>query len=212
MTRHGLLCHQTLPVVTAHGERVIVLSRMHSPVRRGEVAHLNNWAKKRGFATFSIVDCDFEGAGDAIWNYGTGEIFGGHGFRTDPKAYEILRDQFGLTIHPLKLVDANYYHLDTCFVVLGADTAAYLPKAFDQPSQEILRAQFPRLIEIDEAEARLCFAGNATAIGGHTVVLQKGSTHFQNHLREIGLKVIEVETGEFIKGGGSVFCMKQLLF
>ena len=44
-----------------------------------------------------------------------------------------------------------------------------------------------------------------------TVVIQSGCRVLSSKLRELGFAVDEVDTSEFLKSGGSVFCMKQVL-
>ena len=43
-------------------------------------------------------------------------------------------------------------------------------------------------------------------------ILQKGANAVSNHVHALGLGVCEVDTSEFIKSGGSVYCLKQFLF
>jgi N-dimethylarginine dimethylaminohydrolase len=43
-------------------------------------------------------------------------------------------------------------------------------------------------------------------------VLQKGSASACADLRRLGFKPVEVDTSEFMKSGGSVFCMKQVVY
>lgn len=204
--------NQTLPVLDENQNMQFVLSCMHSPQRKGEVRFFREWAKARKIKCLPITECAFEGAGDAIWNYETREIYAGHGFRTQAKAYDVLAELFPLKTHRLELVDPHFYHLDTCFAVLNKNTAAYVPSAFSASSRSLLTRQFSNLIEIDLEEAKKNFAGNCVSVDGKHVVLQKGATKFVEKLKSHGFNPIEVETDEFIKAGGSVFCMKQMLF
>jgi N-dimethylarginine dimethylaminohydrolase len=43
----------------------------------------------------------------------------------------------------------------------------------------------------------------------HDIVIQKGSNKLTQRLRQSGFTLHEVETSEFMKAGGSVFCMKM---
>jgi N-dimethylarginine dimethylaminohydrolase len=63
---------------------------------------------------------------------------------------------------------------------------------------------------VEESEAEL-FACNAAAFFGDTVVIQRGAARTTAELAQRGFDVREVETGEFMKSGGSVFCMKAEL-
>jgi len=55
-------------------------------------------------------------------------------------------------------------------------------------------------------------ACNAAAFLRRTVVIQQGSERINRKLRALGYEVLEVDTSEFMKSGGSVFCMKMYLF
>jgi N-dimethylarginine dimethylaminohydrolase len=77
---------------------------------------------------------------------------------------------------------------------------------------DLIRSLVPCVIEVDAAEATQAMACNAAAFSGKYVVLQSGAPRVNRKLRERGFQVIEVETSEFMKSGGSVFCMKMYLF
>ncbi|MGE0527611.1 MAG: dimethylarginine dimethylaminohydrolase family protein, partial [Bdellovibrionales bacterium] len=203
--------NQTLPYLDPQGRLQVILSRMHSEPRKGEIRHFRAWAEARGITATEMTDFDFEGAGDAIWNYGTREIFGGFGFRTQAAAYDQIQKRCGVNLYRLRLVSEHFYHLDTCFAVLSADTAAYVHEAFDDEAVQILHSKFKKLIRIHEDEARMHFAANCVSVDERHIVLQKGAPRFVQNLRTEGFIPVEVETGEFMKSGGSVFCMKQQL-
>ena len=66
---------------------------------------------------------------------------------------------------------------------------------------------------IPEYEAEKYFSLNAHAFDAHgtkTAILQKGSAITVDVLKQEGYNVVEIETGEFMKSGGSVFCMKMM--
>jgi N-dimethylarginine dimethylaminohydrolase len=204
--------NQTLPYWDTNGQASILLSRMHSKMRQGEVRHFSQWAEQRGFPCNTMTDFAFEGAGDAIWNYATREIYAGYGWRSERHAYAQIAKLCSAKIHLLELVSENFYHLDTCFAVLNATTAAYVPEAFSPAARELLQQKFRTLITINHHEAITTFAGNCVSVDGHHVILQAGSPQFCQNLTAQGFTPIEVNTSEFIKAGGSAFCMKQFLF
>ena len=201
--------NQTLPFTWPDGKPGVALGRMHSTKRRGESAAFLQWAKSKGFSILNIHDHDFEGAGDGIWNYETGELFAGFGFRSQLAGWDQFEAESGVRAYRLELVNRDYYHLDTCFAVLNARTAAYVPEAFTSDGQVLLRRKFPNLLAIDSGEAKEFFCGNCLSLDGKHVVLQKGPAQFLAQLRAHGFTPVEVDTTEFIKAGGSVFCMKQ---
>ena len=68
------------------------------------------------------------------------------------------------------------------------------------------------LIEADKYEAEELFACNATCPNGKDVIIQAGCVTVNAELRRRGFIVHEVSTEEFLKSGGSVFCMKMMVW
>jgi hypothetical protein len=160
----------------------------------------------------SVENVTFEGCGDTLINYDTGEVFGGFGFRTDERAYQQLENLIRKPIYRLKLVNPEFYHLDTCLALINADTAAIVEEAFDRESLAFLKTKFKNIVRIPLDEGRKQLAGNMTSVGGRTVIMNTGCDVTKEQLETLGISVIEVDTSEFVKAGGSVFCMKQFYF
>jgi len=194
----------------ASGERICVLSRMRFPSRQPEVDAHEAWFRARGYRTVRSSE-RFEGGGDAIWHPGERVIWGGCGPRSVAAAYPFLAEVFGVEVVTLELATADFYHLDTCFCPLDRHTVLLYPAAFTPAGLARIRERFPRVLEADAADARDRFACNAAAHDGH-VILERGSARVEASLRALGFEVHAVETGEFLKSGGSVYCMKQWLF
>ena len=76
----------------------------------------------------------------------------------------------------------------------------------------LIESLFSRIIDVGEKDAMQMMACNATAFNGRHVVLQEGAEDTNRQLRDLGFEVIEVETSEFLKSGGSVYCMKMEIF
>ena len=207
--------NQTLPYLDGDGRRGVVLSRMHAAERRGEVAHYARFFEAAGYAAAPLpggVTTDFEGMGDALWHVGRRLLWGGHGFRTGLDAYGALAGTLGVPVLALHLADPDFYHLDTCLSLLDERTALYFPGAFDEAGLGLLRAGFERLIEAPEEEARRLFACNAHSPDGEHVLIQRGCTETNARLRDAGFEPVDVDTDEFLKSGGSVFCMKLMFW
>lgn len=194
--------------VNGRGKKVAVLSRMRHESRQREVAAHGAWFRAHGY---DVIESPvlFEGGGDALWHPGRRVIWGGHGQRSVPEVYPFLGIVFGAETLTLEL-KTDFYHLDTCLCPLDGKTALVYPKAFTRAGMTLLRKHFPRVIEADEREARDGFACNAAVSGKH-VVIQRGSASLEDKLRGAGFTVHPVETGEFLKSGGSVYCLKQSL-
>ena len=207
--------NQTLPALAADGARVAVMSRMHAPERADEVPAYARFFAESGYDVRHLEDSlpgTFEGMGDAIWHPGRRLLWGGYGFRTDRRVYDRLAAALGTAVRPLALHDPEFYHLDTCFCALDEQTVLVYPGAFTAEDLATIRAHFARVIEAPEDEARTLFACNAHSPDGRTVIIQRGCTVTNARLREAGFEVVEVDTDEYLKSGGSVFCMKLMFW
>lgn len=207
------MANQSFPGQLPDGGWAAVLSFMHSPERRPEVDVVASWYRGRGAHIFHLSDptLPFEGMGDVAWVPGRRAIVGGHGFRTDARVYPELASIFDVPVLSLKLVDDRFYHLDTCLQLIDERTALYVPCAFEPEGIALLRAVFPRLVEVPEDEAAGGLACNGHCPDGRHFIVHRGSTRTVAAVRELGLTPIEVDTGEFIKSGGSVYCMKLMV-
>ena len=208
--------NQTLPYHHPEtGAGGVVLSRMHAPQRRDEVPHYERFFADEGYEAHRLPDdlgTSFEGMGDAIWHPERWLLWGGHGFRSGPAAYERISDLLGVPIILLHLADGDFYHLDTCFTVLDARSVLIYPGVFSEEARALIDWGFERVLEAPEDEARRLFACNAHCPNGQHVLLQRGCTVTCERLRRAGFTPVELDTGEFLKAGGSVFCMKQMFW
>lgn len=205
--------NQTLPYLTPGGQRGAILSRMHAPQRKPEVEHYARFFESEGYEVTGLdpdLPGDFEGMGDALWHPGRYLLWGGYGYRTDRGVYDRLGDKMGFPVLPLHLEDPDFYHLDTCLCPLDEHTALVYPGAFDDEGLATIRAHFARVLEAPEHEARDLFACNAHSPDGRHVFIQRGCTETNAMLREAGFEVVELDTDEYLKSGGSVFCMKLM--
>lgn len=191
----------------------LLLSQMHAPQRKSEPKFIAQWAEANNIPfTVADEDMDFEGMGDALWNYETEEIYGGYGFRTKKEAYQKLTELTGKTVHLLELKSPYFYHLDTCLCILNGTTAMAAKEAFSNESWAFLKSKFSDLIEIDPAEAKTHFAGNACSVNGKDVLLPTNCPKTMQALIGRGFSIHLCDTSEYIKSGGSVFCMKMQLW
>jgi N-dimethylarginine dimethylaminohydrolase len=207
--------NQVLVGVSSAGKRYAVSASMVHPSRRREVPFYADWFKSKGYEVYpSTLSPDgtpcFEGQGDAIWHPGKQLLWGAYGFRSQRAAYERIAELIDARVFLLELVRDKFYHLDTAFCALDESTVMIYPPAFAPQSLELIRRVFTTVIELSDADAEN-FAGNGLALG-RSVVLQKGSRAACSALRAAGFEPVEVETGEFMKSGGSVFCLKMMVF
>ena len=199
----------TLTGLNAKGKKVAILSQMKHASRQREVLAHRDWFAAHGY---DVIESPvlFEGGGDATWHPGRRVIWGGYGQRSVEEAYLFVARVFGVEALTLELA-TDFYHLDTCFCPIDEKTVLLHPKAFTKAGLALIKRNFKTVIEADAADARERFACNAAVFGKH-VVIQAGSTALEDKLKKHGCDVHRVETGEFLKSGGSVYCMKQWLF
>jgi len=198
--------NQTFTGLDAGGRRTCLLSRMRHASRQREVPFFREWFLARDWRVVESA-LQFEGAGDAVWHPGTRRIWMGYGFRSERAAEEGLARAFRAEVATLRLVDERFYHLDTCLCPLDERTAMVAMEAFDDEGRALLRRHFARLIEAPEP-----FACNAVPVHGGVVILDRRAVAASRHLRALGYRVRPVDTGEFLKSGGSAFCLKQWLW
>lgn len=206
--------NQALPGVHPDGRRLCVLSRMKHASRRREVPAYGRWFSAHGY---EVVDplpegCVFEGCGDAIWHPGRHELWAGHGHRTEHRAHALVAAVFDAPVRSLALVDPRFYHLDTCLCALDEGAALVFRGAFHPDAFAGLVAGFEQLFEVEEEEAVGGLACNATALPSGHVVIDRRAVRTIERLDAAGYRPVPVDTGEFLKSGGSVFCLKQFVY
>lgn len=197
-----------------NNELHVLMSRMQSPQRRAEVAYFEHWYSHHGYKVHHLETPDIpcEGNGDALLDPKYRLIWGGTGPRTNPAAYRELSIRFDLPVILLPLKCSDFYHLDTCFSILGPDAVALQRRAFDDETFKIIKERFSTVIEIEYEENIKFFAGNCHVPKEKNVVLHHGPTKFLTDLTKHGFNIHEVDTSEFMKAGGSVFCLKMMVF
>lgn len=207
--------NQSLPNITKEGKKEVIMSVMNSDQRKGEVPFIQ---KVYEDSSYDIVHLDesrfssFEGMGDAIWHFKKRLLWGGYGYRSSKEVYDVISDTFDTPVIALELIDERFYHLDTCLCMLNSETVLIYPKAFTDEGLELIHTLFPNVIEASKYEAEKLFACNATCPDGKNVFIQQGCVDINHKLKEAGFKVHEFSTYQFLKSGGSVFCMKMLLW
>ncbi len=192
----------------------VVMAKMANAERSAEVAHFKAWYEKEGYVVqeLSPAISRFEGMGDAFVDPTRLMFWGGYGTRSQKEAYDEIADLTGYSVVLLPLKSATFYHLDTCFGILNSQTAVVVREAFSSDSLKIMSALFANLIEIPSELNKKHFLANCFCPNGTDVVVQKGAPLFVEQLKKVGLNVHELDTGEFLKGGGSVFCMKMAVY
>ena len=208
--------NQTFPW-TVRGERVVLMSRMRHASRRREVVFFENFFRELGYTILKLEESKYtlEGMGDMIPHVGRQLIYGGYGYRTDPEVYQEVAEKLQAPVVMLHLTDPRFYHLDTCFIPMDEHSVLLCREAFDEQSLGVIRKLFKDVHEVPVEEAEKLFSLNAHLITGSQrkkAVLQQGTVVTKNVLTQKGFDIIETDTSEFMKSGGSVFCMKMMFY
>jgi N-dimethylarginine dimethylaminohydrolase len=192
----------------------IVPSRMRYASRHKEVAFFVDWFRQRGYKIIELdLDGEFlEGHGDLLWHPDRSRIWAAYGFRSTRGGVEkfaAAMQELGFPVIPLQLVDDHCYHLDTCLCPLNDDAALIYPGAFSAESLKTVRGPWKRIHELTRDEA-LQFMGNGIVVNGRFITARL-SQNLKQILAQESLTPVVVDTSEFEKSGGSVFCMKAFI-
>ncbi len=178
--------------------------------RAAEAPAFIDWFAANGFEVAEPVEVN-EGEGDFLLVGDT--ILAGTGFRSTGDSHREVGEVFSREVVSLTLTDPRFYHLDTALAVLdpvegpaGVDKAniAYLPNAFDENSQGILRERFPDAIRVSDADGSVF--GLNSASDGKNVIISPRAKGFEAQLRERGYTPVLVDLSELLLGGGGIKC------
>jgi N-dimethylarginine dimethylaminohydrolase len=191
----------------AVGKKFIPSNFRHQE-RAGEAPHFVRWMEEHGYETAWLSDkLYFEGEGDAL--FGGDALFCGYKFRSDIQSHRAVADILSCLVISVELVDARFYHLDTCFCPLPDGSAFWFPAAFDEYGQRVIRDHVPNLIDVAEEEAAH-FSCNAVVLE-QNIVLPEGAPRLVQTLQERGYHCHTLPMTEFLKAGGACKCLTMFL-
>ena len=181
-----------------------IVSNFSAEPRKSESVYWNKFLRSNGYNLKTTITT-FEGQGDALFSHNNTKLWTGYGFRSSFAASAEIQEYLPhVQIIPLKLIDPNFYHLDTCFSVLNHDTILYYPKAFDENSNEIIRNHFRNCINVSYSDA-MNFVCNSLEYDNF-VITHKCSLSLKTELLNHNFKIIEMNMSEYLLSGGSVKC------
>jgi N-dimethylarginine dimethylaminohydrolase len=159
---------------------------------------------RRGYHVEQLPEgMHFEGNAEAIhWN---GMLLAGWGVRSDRSALDHLCARLDLELHAFQLA-APYYHFDVCLAPIDERTALYYPGAFTAQGREQLARLVPRLIAVNEREAK-ALACNSVSVHGTVVMSTTQAPRVAELLCAAGKRVVALDVSEFQKAGGGVKCL-----
>ena len=185
-----------------------ILSRFYHPERQGEEPYFKAWFAENGFQVYELPqDLPFEGAGDALFDRGTGSLWAGYGFRSELDSHAYIAQWLDVEVLSLRLIDPRFYHLDTCFCPLDGGYVLYYPPAFDTYSNALIEKRIPedKRIVVPEPDA-VNFACNAVNVGD-VIIMNKISAELENLIHAKGFKTRQTSLTEFLKAGGAAKCL-----
>jgi N-dimethylarginine dimethylaminohydrolase len=194
--------------------KFIVPSHMVHASRQREVPFYVDWFRQRGYRIIEVDlgDDHIEGHGDLLWHPDWSRIYAGYGFRSTEGGVEKFQDSMsnlGIPVVSLRLIDPYCYHLDTCFCPLNDEAVLIYSGAYATESLATLRRFWKRVHELTAEEAHR-FMGNGIVANGRYLTPYL-TPHLEETLRQEGLAPVVLDTSEFEKSGGSLFCMKAFL-
>lgn len=184
-----------------------ILSNMKNEERKAEPYYFEKWAEHNNYTINKIDDkLNFEGCGDAKWHPKKNLLWLGHGQRTDEEAIPEIESVIDADIIGLDLISPLYYHLDVCFTPLDKNTAIVIPEAFSKKSYEKIDNIFDTVLHIPN-EDKETMGGNCSRISENIIMIDKQNKRTIKILQNNGYIVVEVDTSEFQKAGGSADCL-----
>jgi N-dimethylarginine dimethylaminohydrolase len=194
--------------------KFVVPSEMRYPSRQREVPYYVDWFLNKGYKLIALdlKGQYLEGGGDLLWHPDRSRIWAGHGIRSSQGGiakFASAMSELSFLVTPLPLVDEYFYHLDTCLSPLNAQAALFYPGAFSEAAQRELERGWKRLYPVQRTDA-LKFACNGVAVNG-IYITPFLAPSLEHALAKEGMQPLRVDTSEFEKSGGSVFCLKMFL-
>ncbi len=190
-----------------YGDKAIA-SHFMPMERRPEEQYFKAWFSENGFELLNLDEkIGFEGAGDCLRDRRGSWLWTGYGFRTEIEAHKEIAAFFDIEVVSIRLTDARFYHIDTCFCPLTDGFLMYHPPAFDYDSRIAIESRVPphKRIIVDTMDAGN-FACNAVNVGLE-VFVHKMSEPLKARLMLAGFRVHEIDLSEFLKSGGSAKCL-----
>lgn len=196
----------------------VILPNMKYDQRKAELPYI-----KEIFEELKITTADFpgtapfEGQAECVWFHGGELLIVGYGFRSNKETVHTLRkllhtiyDSYGITpptVLGLSLKSFKYYHLDMA-VLATSDIGCLIQQGSikDRDLYKLEKAIGKAHIKIIETDDTFCM--NSIIDGKHLLTHKLNNPELKVFLEEeTGKKVLECDTSEFEKSGGSVRCV-----
>lgn len=196
---------------------LILLPSMKFAQRQAEIPYLQGMYRKLGLPTIDFPGKEvFEGQAELKWFFGGNLAVCGPGFRSSRASFKVLKDFFDYIygIHGIDpprllitpLISANYYHLDVAMLEVDDRTCIVHKRAMSAESIAALR-QAGLTVHVINTKDSFCL--NAVLSNGCLITHRLSEAGLGAKLKTLTgtHRLIEVDTSEFEKSGGSVRCM-----
>ena len=194
---------------------VMLLPNMKYEQRRAELPYLKKIFNDFGIPTIDYPGTEvFEGQAELKWFDGGKKAVCGYGYRSTKRTFTELNDFFkqiygaeAPELLVLKLMSPNYYHLDIAMLEFQDSKCIIHEQAFSansiQKLQKFLGKENVFIINTPDL-----FCLNSVIDGKNLITHKLTDPSLKPLLERItGLSVMQVDTSEFEKSGGSVRCM-----
>jgi N-dimethylarginine dimethylaminohydrolase len=186
----------------------ILLANFRYTQRQKERVYYREWFREHGFRLRALSNAfPFEGGDTLFFN---DMLFVGTGFRASLASCDELASKLEVDVIPLRLVDPFFYHLDMSFLPINATTAFYYPPAYSNTSRKLLQRLVPDLHELSQ-DAVYAYAANSFVSGKDILVHSAVPQDFKDQLKQLKMRIHEVDISEFKKAGGGIHCLINVL-
>jgi N-dimethylarginine dimethylaminohydrolase len=108
---------------------IVILSNFTAEGRAGEEKEAGDLLYQFGYDT---IKCPYRFEGDPELKFVRDDLYlGGHGIRTDAKAYDWISDEYGAKIIKIEEKDEKLYHLDCICFVIGKENVLLCTEIID---------------------------------------------------------------------------------
>lgn len=131
-------------------------------------------------------------------------VYVGLSERTDMKGVEFLQKVLGkdYTVIPLKLKE-KFLHLDVVFTIINPNLVIVYKNGLEENSYKLIEKY--NKIEITKQE-QFELATNVFVVDPTTIIMNSNHQRIAEELRELNIKVLELEMSETAKDGGAFRC------
>lgn len=132
----------------------------------------------------------------------------GIGARTTPSGAQYIKEymsEIDVEVIPIEF-DPRYCHLDMVFNVVAEKVCVACTQVLPNHFLARLRNEKWEIVETTPEDV-LALLGNLFAVDNGRVISPRHNHRINSALRALGLKIIEVELEELLKGGGGPHCM-----